>query len=123
MDNRVSTVIDFMATNLHRTVTISEIALVARLAPARLRQLFKAETGKPPLQYLSELRMRRAKELLETSVFSVKEIAASVGVNDVSHFVRRFEKRFGFTPVQHRSHHHRRRHATRSGTQGDQRNG
>lgn len=120
MDHRVSTVIEYMTANLQRRLPLREIALVARLAPARLRQLFKAETGQPPLQYLSELRMRRAKALLETTVLNVKEIAASVGGSDVSHFVRKFEERFGVGPVAHRSRHHRARPGE---AEADQRNG
>ncbi len=93
--------------NLHRRLTVGELARVAQLAPARLRQLFRTETGKSPIQYLMELRMRRAKELLETSFDSVKEIAARVGINDVSHFVRKFGLAWGLTPTRHRSRHHR----------------
>jgi len=107
MDPRVRTVIDFMEDNLHRRLKVGELAQVAHLAPARLRQLFQAETGKPPVQYLMDLRMRRAKELLESSLDSVKEIAAQVGINDVSHFVRKFGKARGLTPARHRSRHHR----------------
>jgi transcriptional regulator GlxA family with amidase domain len=96
-----------MEGNLHRRLTVGELARVAHLAPARLRQLFRTGTGKSPIQYLMELRMRRAKELLETSFDSVKEIAARVGISDVSHFVRKFGKAWGLTPARHRSRRHR----------------
>ncbi|MGI8435408.1 MAG: helix-turn-helix domain-containing protein [Chthoniobacterales bacterium] len=95
-----------MDCNLHRRLTVGELAQVAHLAPARLRQLFRAETGKAPMQYLRAMRMHRAKELLESSLDSVKEISAQVGINDVSHFVRMFGQAWSLTPARYRSRHH-----------------
>lgn len=110
MEPRVRMVIGFMEANLQRKLTVRELADVAHLAPARLRQLFRAETGESPVRYLRELRMCRAKARLETSLESVKEIAAEVGINDVSHFVRKFEQRWGLTPARHRATYHRHAH-------------
>ena len=57
----------------------------------------------PPIRYLRLLRMERAKELLESSFLSVKEIAHQVGLNDESHFVRDFKATYGFSPALYRS--------------------
>ena len=48
--------------------------------------------------------MERAKNLLESSFLSVKEIAFQVGLNDESHFVRDFKSTYGFSPALYRSH-------------------
>ena len=58
----------------------------------------------PPIRYLRLLRMDRAKNLLESSFLSVKEIAFQVGLNDESHFVRDFKSTYGFSPALYRSH-------------------
>jgi hypothetical protein len=58
----------------------------------------------PPIRYLRLLRMERAKNLLESSFLSVKEIAFQVGLNDESHFVRDFKSTYGFSPALYRSH-------------------
>jgi hypothetical protein len=47
--------------------------------------------------------MQRAKDLLESSFLSVKEIAFQVGLNDESHFVRDFKSTYGFSPAHYRS--------------------
>ena len=57
----------------------------------------------PPIRYLRLLRMERAKDLLESSFLSVKEIAFQVGLNDESHFVRDFKSTYGFSPALYRS--------------------
>ena len=82
------------------------IAVVSRrvnLSPTRLRQLFAQSLGRSPAQYLKDLRMQRAARLLRTTFFSVKQITHLVGINDVSHFVRDFKKRYGLTPTEFRS--------------------
>jgi AraC-like DNA-binding protein len=48
--------------------------------------------------------MERAKDLLESSFLSVKEIAYQVGLNDESHFVRDFKSTYGLSPAIYRSH-------------------
>ncbi|HEX9919470.1 MAG TPA: helix-turn-helix domain-containing protein, partial [Pyrinomonadaceae bacterium] len=68
--------------------------------------LFKAETGSSPARYLKALRLERARELLETTFLSVKEIRALVGFNDDSHFARDFRATYGLTPQQYRERYH-----------------
>ena len=98
MDQRVRAVIAFMDINLDRKFTPTEIAQSVCLSAAHLRELFKEETGTSLARYRRELRLERAKHLLETTFLSVKEAAARVGINGVSHFVRDFEKKYGTTP-------------------------
>ena len=57
----------------------------------------------PPIRYLRLLRMERAKNLLESSFLSVKEIAFQVGLNDESHFVRDFKTTYGYSPALYRA--------------------
>lgn len=56
----------------------------------------------PPAKYLRLLRMQEARELLETTFLSVKEIRTRVGFGDESHFMRDFKKACGMTPAQYR---------------------
>jgi len=101
MDQRVRAAIDFMNTNLHRKITPIEIAQAVRLSPSHLRYLFRTETDTSLAHYLKELRLQRAKHLLETTFMSVKEIAATVGLTSVPHFVSDFEKAHGVTPARY----------------------
>lgn len=105
MDQRVHAAIALMNANLHRKLTPVEIAQSVRLSPPHLRELFKSETGTSLARYQRELRLGRAKHLLETTFLSVKEVAASVGIDGVSHFVRDFEKKYGTTPARYAERH------------------
>ena len=56
-----------------------------------------------PGSYIRDLRVKKARELLETTSLSIKEIRLRVGMSDESHFTRYFKKAFGVTPSRHRA--------------------
>jgi AraC-like DNA-binding protein len=103
MSPKTQVAISFMEDNLDRAIPIEEIARLVKLSRSRLCYLFKAEVGLPPTQYLKKVRMEKALELLRTSFLDIKEVAAKVGYNDSTHFMREFKKAYGSTPSQHRA--------------------
>lgn len=103
MERRVRALLVSIEENLHRPFSVTELAESVRLSPSRIRQLVKEETGAPLMTYVRNLRMARAKELLETSFLSVKEIAAKVGIGDLSHFAKSFYKTYHVRPGQYRA--------------------
>ena len=71
------------------------------LSPFYISRIFKSEIGDTPIHYLINIRLERAKELLESGLAeSVQEVAAQVGYDDVYHFSKLFKKRYGFPPSQ-----------------------
>ncbi len=101
MDNRVRAVITLMKSNLHQQLSANDMAQSVHLSSSRLSHLFKAETGTSLVRYQKKLRMEQARVLLRTTFLSVKEVAAGVGISDISHFVRDFERTFRLTPARH----------------------
>lgn len=98
--------VELMRGDLSRGLSLEALARAVNLSPSRLHNVFKSETGLSPARYLKKLRLERAKELLEESFFSVKEIRVRVGIGDESHFVRDFKKAYGLTPTEYRARHH-----------------
>ena len=103
MDHRVTAAIGIMHRQLADRVSVIRLSKSVNLSPRRLAQLFKVETGSSPRQYLRTLRMQRARNLLQTSFLSVKEVSFHSGLTDVSHFVRDFKKQYGLTPSEFRA--------------------
>jgi transcriptional regulator GlxA family with amidase domain len=86
--------------------TSGSLATSVGLSASQLRRKFVAQTGLPPMQYLRQLRLKRAMELLLTRTYwTVKEVGAAVGFCDMSHFVRAFRQRNGQSPTQYRRAH------------------
>ena len=92
-----------MREDVRGELSLGEFAHSVNLSVWRLCHIFKSDVGMPPIRYLRLLRMERAKDLLESSFLSVKEIAYQVGLNDESHFVRDFKSTYGFSPALYRT--------------------
>lgn len=78
------------------------IAAEVNLSPNYLRRKFKESTGQTILEYLTEVRLRKAAELLKTSPLKVKEISVSVGYENISYFTQLFSKEYGVTPNEYK---------------------
>lgn len=92
-----------MREDVRGELSLSEFAQSVNLSVWRLCHIFKSDVGMPPMRYLRLLRMERAKDLLESSFLSVKEIGYRVGLNDESHFVRDFKSTYGLSPACYRT--------------------
>jgi len=105
VDKRVEKIIEMMREDVRGELSLGEFAQSVNLSVWRLCHIFKSDVGMPPIRYLRLLRMERAKDLLESSFLSVKEIAYKVGLNDESHFVRDFKSTYGYSPALYRSNY------------------
>jgi transcriptional regulator GlxA family with amidase domain len=103
MDHRVAAVISMMRQSLADRHLVKILSKRVNISPSRLRQLFKKETDRSPMQYLRGLRLEHAERLLGSTFLSVKEIAFVTGVKDVSNFVRCFKRWQGVTPKEFRT--------------------
>jgi AraC-like DNA-binding protein len=94
----ISRAIQYMELHLHRGWTVGMLAAKVGMARSTFAGRFLAEAGRPPMTVLTELRMRRAAELLTQTELKISEIGERVGYHSQSAFCRRFEKHFAMTP-------------------------
>jgi AraC family transcriptional regulator len=99
---RVQIAIDHMKANLHRRITLAELADVTNLSASHLSRLFKTHTRLSPAEYHRRLRMETASHLIATSLLSIKEIMVMSGYNNRRHFLHHFRKSFGLSPSEYR---------------------
>ncbi|MFL6334294.1 MAG: helix-turn-helix domain-containing protein [Pyrinomonadaceae bacterium] len=102
MDARVQAVVDLMESSYQREWSLEDLAQTINLSPSYLSHLFKAEVGVSPTHYLKSIRMRKAKELMESTFLNVKQVMYSVGVRDKCHFARDFKNIYGMSPNAYR---------------------
>ncbi len=100
MDPRVAHIIKQMEISVEAQMTVTDLAAMVRLSPARLTTLFNQDVGTSPGRYLRRLRMERARTLLERTSLTVKEVMAFVGIHDPSHFTRDFSRHHGVPPTR-----------------------
>ena len=85
-------------------VDIETVCDVAFISVSSLQRAFARYFGISPKQYLIQLRMNRALELLTENELSVKEIAFACGFTDEKYFSRAFKKKYGYSPSQLKNH-------------------
>jgi len=83
-----------------RNDSLKNVASHLRMSRSHLRHLFRKNTGMPPKKYLKLVRLQCARDLIDGTLLSIKEVAIKVGYCDSSHFVRDFKVRYGVTPTQ-----------------------
>lgn len=95
---------NYLDNNYQKKLSLATIADECHGSQFHLQRVFKKETGKSPLNYLTDLRLHHAKQLLEQTNLSVKTIATRVGFASDSYFVTIFKKYFMETPEKFRLH-------------------
>lgn len=103
LSGAVRKVIRFMEAELgNEELTIDMMARHVYLSPTYLANVFKKETGRTIGQYLLELRMQRAKELLGDGMLRLYQIARRVGYTDPNYFAKTFRRVVGVSPREYR---------------------
>lgn len=97
---RLQPALDYIEQNYADRISVAQLAEILCLSPDRLGHLFRDGVGQAPLQYINEIRLRKAMNLLKTEEYTVTEVAQAVGFFDYNHFGRLFRRRYGCTPNQ-----------------------
>ena len=97
---RLRPALDYIEKNYSERISIAHLAHLLCLSPDRLGHLFRDGVGQAPLQYINEIRLRKAMNLLKTEEYTVTEVAEAVGFFDYNHFGRLFRRRYNCTPNQ-----------------------
>jgi AraC family transcriptional regulator len=103
LDNaKLRKVVDYLAVNLDRNVTLSELSALVDLKPAQFCAAFRQATGRRPHQFQIDQRVEWAKTLLRNSDQSLTDIALTVGFSSQSHLHTFFSRITGTTPARFR---------------------
>ncbi len=76
----------------------AEMQAASGLSKCHLCTVFRKVVGRPPLEYLAEVRLAQARRLLEAGTHTVAEVARASGFSSPNYFARRFRRRFGCPP-------------------------
>lgn len=98
----VSAAKDFIRQNYNREITLDDVSREVNITPYYFSKLFKEETGEGFIEYLTNIRIDKAKELLNNTNYTMKEICQMVGYTDPNYFSRTFKKNVGVTPTEYK---------------------
>jgi two-component system response regulator YesN len=83
-------------------ITLQSVADELCIHPVSLSKVFKKEMGQNFLDYLTEVRIEKAKDLLRNSNLKIYEIAEKIGYQEIQYFGKLFKKRMNMTPKEFR---------------------
>lgn len=92
----------FIQDHLNEKISVSDVAKHIGVSEQYCRRLFKEHWGLSPMQFITDLRMRKAKALLALDTAPITQIAMVCGFCDSSHFSNAFYKIEGITPSEYR---------------------
>ncbi|MGG1948213.1 AraC family transcriptional regulator [Trinickia sp. NRRL B-1857] len=95
---RLRLIDELIESSIDQDITIELLADAVGLSEAFFIRAFAAATGKSPHSYLIDRRLARARTLLTTSKFDLREIALAVGFSSHAHMTAAFRARYGITP-------------------------
>jgi two-component system response regulator YesN len=94
---------EYIAGNYCKDITLEDVSREVSISPNYFSKLFKDETGSNFIDYLTALRIEKAKKLLADRRYANKEICYQIGYSDPNYFSRLFKKVVGVTPTEYRS--------------------
>ena len=96
--DRIQAALAYARDNLHKPLTVPDLADAAHLSPRQFSRAFHAETGQSPAKAIENLRVEGARNLMEQSRHSIDEVARQTGFSDRDHMRRAFLRAFGQPP-------------------------
>ncbi|WP_040949456.1 AraC family transcriptional regulator [Gorillibacterium massiliense] len=102
-DRHLDNAIRYMTEHVATSIQLPDLAKSTGLSSQHVNHLFKKETGFSPIDYFLRMKMQHAANMLDLTGLTVKEIAASVGMNDPYYFSRMFKKLMGQSPTEYRN--------------------
>ena len=101
-NDSIATALHYLENNYFHQIDIASLAGKFGFSRAYFSSLFAKRTGETPYDYLTKIRIEKAKNYLVHSNYSIEEIAFSVGFNSLQRFSELFKKRLGASPLSYR---------------------
>ena len=100
--SKIQMAIGYIQEHFAENLTVNVLAEHYGMSPNYFSSMFKKEMSRSAVNYITELRINQARELLYHSELSVADISKKVGYEDSQYFFRVFKKYLGMTPLQYR---------------------
>ncbi|MCL6547538.1 MAG: AraC family transcriptional regulator [Alicyclobacillus sp.] len=100
--HRANVLRHYIETHYFERISADDLAAMLKVTPRHMNSIFKQQFGLTPMQYLNDVRIRQAKELLAETEKEVVSICFEVGFEALSTFYRAFKNKVGLSPQEYR---------------------
>jgi transcriptional regulator GlxA family with amidase domain len=100
--NRLAYAVKYVQENIHKNLTIRELADKACMSEPNFFRCFKQQYGITPVEYINQQRIHLSMKLLNNTIYSISDICFACGYNNLNYFLKVFKKATGDTPASYR---------------------
>jgi len=105
-DKLMKNLMEVMEQNIDNAdLTVDELVSKIGIGRSVFFKKLKSLTGLAPIEFIREVRVKRAAQLIEAGEYTISQVTYMVGCNDPRYFSRIFKQRFGVTPSEYRDKH------------------
>ena len=101
--DKFNDMVKYIEEHYAEALSVQEIAEKFYVTPSYFAHFFKKRSGKSVIQYLNEVRLLKARLVLEQEDTPISEVALQVGFDDINYFSRKFKQAIGKTPTEYRA--------------------
>lgn len=98
---KIRPALDYIAQNYNKTITNDELAALLGISTVYFRKLFSVTMGISPINYIQQLRIKKAKEMLKSDYSKISVISEAVGYPNIYHFSKMFKQITGYSPTEY----------------------
>jgi len=102
IDNIFTEVKNYISQNMAKDIKLDDVAKIVCLSPSYFSTIFHKTTGTNFIDYLNQMRLNKAKQMIKQTDKSIKEIAIDVGYSNPNYFSRVFKNYIGMTPSEYK---------------------
>lgn len=98
---KIQPALDYIAENYNKPITNDELAELLGISTVYFRKLFTQITGTSPINYIQQLRINKAKEMLKSDYSKISLISEEVGYSNIYHFSKMFKQITSYSPTEY----------------------
>lgn len=99
---KIKNALNYINTNYSQPIQINQLSELSTMSPSGFTKFFKMLTTMTPIEYVNNVRLSKAADMLSSTEKKIIDIAEETGFNNISYFIRTFKKNFGCPPQQYR---------------------
>ena len=105
LHDTANSIVAYLQENYNRDIGLNDVSEAFMYTSTYINRVLKFSTSKTFYELLTDIRIAKAKELLNTTTLSITEISEQVGYSNVQSFIRMFKRKIGMPPNQYRQTH------------------
>ncbi|MGL4910893.1 MAG: AraC family transcriptional regulator [Romboutsia sp.] len=100
-DKLLENILNFIHKNIYENIHVQQLCTEFGVSSSKLHSLFKSNINNTPKAYINNIKLRKSKDLIKESKYTISEISEILGFTSVHYFSKKFKKTYNFSPREY----------------------